>query len=175
MFNVLHYLLPSNDTAVHPGMLFDSRPFEYCAPLDADPLLHHHPRPQGDVRPDHTVVPHPGGGVHYHIAHEAGALGQQAAVLLSEAGEVEAHAGQEVCRLTHVHPEARQLHAVQLPVLGLGRKGEGRVNYYPKKYLKADGWYCAILKTRPKKFENVIKRTSICFLSDKLGSDADIR
>lgn len=118
--------VPAHDGALDPRVVFDLAPRQQHAPLQAHAVADDDVGADGDVGADAAVFADLGRRVDEDVAavdERFRRRGQRLGVLLRERGEVEAGAGEEVLRLANVHPEALEVHGVQLPVRADCREG----------------------------------------------------
>lgn len=111
--------VPPHNRALHPRMILHLATSQQHAPLQPHAVTHHHIGANGHIRAYPAIFPNLGRRVDEHVAavdERFGGGGEQFGVLLREGGEVEACAAEEIFRLSDVHPEAFEVHGVELAV-----------------------------------------------------------
>merc|ERR1712054_225469 len=112
--------VPADDRALDPRVLLHLRALQQHTPLQPHTVANDHVRSDRDIRANLAVLANGRRGVDHDVAAVNIGLrgrGQEVALLLRQAGEVEAGAGEEVLRLADIHPEALEVVGVQLAFL----------------------------------------------------------
>lgn len=100
-------------------MLLDLAVRQKHAPLQAYTIADRDIRTDRDVGTDLAILPDLRGWVDHHIASVYKGLARRGKLFrafLRQRRQIQTSAGQEILRLTNVHPEALEIEAVQLPV-----------------------------------------------------------
>ena len=103
-------------------MRLDRARLEHGTPLQAGAIADDAVGADDNIRANLAVLANLGRWVHEHRTNEARAGGQGVGALVGHRFEVQAHPDEVVRRLAHVHPEAREVHGVEVVVVGHRRE-----------------------------------------------------